>query len=35
MLADRIRPRPWTEFEIVEYLCNENNRDPAHFVGPQ
>ena len=26
---------PWTEFEIVEYLCNENNRDPAHFVGPQ
>ena len=26
---------PWTEFEIVEYLCNENNLDPVHFVGPQ
>ena len=26
---------PWTEFEIVEYLCTENNLDPAHFVGPQ
>jgi hypothetical protein len=26
---------PWTEDEIVEYLCNENNRDPEHFIGPQ
>ena len=26
---------PWTEYEIVEYLCSENNLDPAHFVGPQ
>ena len=26
---------PWTDYEIVEYLCTENNRDPAHFVGPQ
>jgi len=25
---------PWTEYEIVEYLCTENNRDPVHFVGP-
>ncbi len=26
---------PWSEFEIVEYLCAENNLDPAHYVGPQ
>ena len=26
---------PWTEYEIVEYLCTENNRDPVHFVGPE
>ncbi len=26
---------PWSEFEIVEYLCAENNLDPPHFVGPQ
>ncbi|HEY5623867.1 MAG TPA: hypothetical protein VIV14_08895 [Gammaproteobacteria bacterium] len=26
---------PWTELEMVEYLCAENNLDPAHYVGPQ
>ena len=26
---------PWSELEIVEYLCAENNLDPPHFVGPQ
>jgi hypothetical protein len=26
---------PWSDFEIVEYLCAENNLDPEHYIGPQ